>query len=85
MRIRPVAITGFAASAPPDGLTSTSSPRPSASRRISSCGRERRRQLGDVDRPPSHAGLAAASAVDGDVGEVAHAGLVRLDAVVDAA
>ncbi len=36
MRIRPATIIGFAASAPPDGLTSTPSPRPSASRRISS-------------------------------------------------
>src|SRR5260370_27377543 len=34
--IKPVAMTGFAPSGPPDGLTRTSPARPSASRRISS-------------------------------------------------
>ena len=85
MRTRPVTITGLAASAPPDGLTSTSSPRPSASRRIDLLRRERRRQLGDLHRARRRARrLRAASVVDGDTVRSRMPGLVDVDAVVDA-
>ena len=84
MRIRPVAITGFAASGPPDGLTLVSAARPSASRRISSCGRERRRQLDDVERAAVVAGLARGERRRRRRREIPHSGLVHFDAMVDA-
>ena len=84
MRVRPVAITGLAASGPPEGFTSTSSPSPSAARSTSSSWLKRRRELGHLDRPVPHAGGLAGQAGGLADGEVAQARVVRLDAVVDA-
>jgi hypothetical protein len=53
IRINPVAITGFAASAPPDGLTLASARKPNASRRISSCGLNVAESSATSSGPPS--------------------------------
>ena len=53
---------GLALSAPPDGLTATSSPMPMASRRISSWWRERGVELGDVEPAGADAGLLGGDA-----------------------
>ena len=86
MRTSPVTMSGLATSAPPDGLTSTSSPRPSASRRSELLVAEgaptarRPRPARRRRRPPRRRAGSTR-----DVGEVAHARVVRIDAVVDAA
>ena len=85
MRMRPAVIIGLAASAPPDGLISTSSPRPSAERRISSWWVNGACSSATCTGPSPTPAFSAASAGRRRVGEVAHAEGHRLDAVVDAA
>ena len=87
MRMSPAAMIGLAHSAPPDGLTSTSSPRPSAVAQDQLLVGERRVQLGDVDRcrrpTPAFARRPARSTATSVRSRSAEGG--GLDAVVDAA
>ena len=84
-RIRPAAMTGLAASAPPDGLTRDAVVEPERPAQHDLLGGERGMQLGGVDGPFEGPGALGGEPGRRGVGEVAHAEAVGLDAVVDAA
>ena len=73
MRIRPATIIGLAASAPPDGLIVDVVAEAEGLAQDELLVGERRVQLGDVDGPSPTPACSAASRVDGESGEVAHA------------
>ena len=73
MRTRPVTITGFATSAPPDGLIATSSPRPSASASTSSSGVQTAASSATSTPPLPTPACSPASVGRRETREIAHA------------
>ena len=84
-RMRPAAMIGLAARAPPDGLTRTLSSSSRALRRTTSWEVKGACSSAVSTGRSKAPARSAASRVDGRVGEVAHAEAVGLDAVVHAA
>ena len=84
MRHRPVAMIGLALSAPPDGLTVTSSPRPSTRAQQQLLVGERGLQLGHLDRAVAESGRLGGDAGRRRVVEGPERRVVALGAMVEA-